>query len=148
MMKMKELYDLNHTMARKFLEQFEYPWQALDGIGQMILDLASNLDDEYEQIADQVWVHKSTQIAKTANLNGPCIIGAKTEVRPGAFIRGNALVGENCVVGNSTELKNVILLIMFRFRTITMLVIQFSGIMLIWELDPSLPMSKVTNHSW
>lgn len=114
----------------------------------MILDLASNLDDEYEQIADQVWVHKSTQIAKTANLNGPCIIGAKTEVRPGAFIRGNALVGENCVVGNSTELKNVILLIMFRFRTITMLVIQFSGIMLIWELDPSLPMSKVTNHSW
>lgn len=109
MMKMKELYDLNHTMARKFLEQFEYPWQALDGIGQMILDLASNLDDEYEQIADQVWVHKSTQIAKTANLNGPCIIGAKTEVRPGAFIRGNALVGENCVVGNSTELKNVIL---------------------------------------
>lgn len=93
----------------EILEQFEYPWQALDGIGQMILDLASNLDDEYEQIADQVWVHKSTQIAKTANLNGPCIIGAKTEVRPGAFIRGNALVGENCVVGNSTELKNVIL---------------------------------------
>lgn len=106
----KDLYDLSHTMARAYLEEFTYPWEALKGIKDMILALGENLDpQEYEQINAQVWVHKSAKIAPTAYLGAPCIIGAGTEVRHCAFIRGAALVGDDCVVGNSVELKNVIL---------------------------------------
>ena len=106
----KDLYDLSHTMAGAYLEEFTYPWEALKGIKDMILALGENLDpQEYEQINAQVWVHKSAKIAPTAYLGAPCIIGAGTEVRHCAFIRGAALVGDDCVVGNSVELKNVIL---------------------------------------
>ena len=104
-----ELYDLQHTMAGAYLGRCRYPWEALPGIKNMILELAANLDENYLQVAEQVWVHKTAQIAPTAFLAGPCIIGANTQVRHGAFIRGAALVGEDCVVGNSVELKNVIL---------------------------------------
>ena len=104
------LYDLNHTLARNYLEGFQYPWEALPGIKSMIVQLGRSLDSEaYTQIAPEVWVHKTAKIASTAYLGAPCIIGANTEVRHCAFIRGAALVGENCVVGNSVELKNVIL---------------------------------------
>ncbi len=104
------LYDLSHTMAADFLRQFCYPWEALKGIKDMILNLGASLpQDEYCQAAPQVWVHKTATIAPTAFIGAPCIIGANTEIRHGAFIRGSALVGENCVVGNSVELKNVIL---------------------------------------
>ena len=105
----KELFDLEHTMAGEYLAQFEYPWQALKGIGALILELGSKLDDDYEQVSPKVWVHKTATVAPTAFLGAPCIIGAGTEVRHCAFIRGNALVGKDCVVGNSVELKNVIL---------------------------------------
>ena len=106
----KDLYDLSHTMAGAYLEEFTYPWEALKGIKDMILALGENLDpQEYEQINAQVWVHKSAKIAPTAYLGAPCIIGAGTEVRHCAFIRGAVLVGDDCVVGNSVELKNVIL---------------------------------------
>ena len=106
----KDLYDLSHTKAGTYLEGFQYPWEALKGIKEMILSLGEGLDpQEYEQITPQVWVHKTAAIAPTAYLGAPCIIGAGTEVRHCAFIRGSALVGENCVVGNSVELKNVIL---------------------------------------
>ena len=88
---------------------FEYPWQALAGIKQLILDLGKTLGDDYTEVSPSVWVHKTASIAPTAFLGAPCIIGAGTEVRHCAFIRGSALVGENCVVGNSVELKNVIL---------------------------------------
>ena len=108
--KIKELFDLQHTLAASYLSQFEYPWQALKGISNMIQTLGECLDPaEYTQVSDQVWVHNSAKIAPTAYLGAPCIIGANTEVRHCAFIRGAALVGENCVVGNSVELKNVIL---------------------------------------
>lgn len=109
MIKISELYDLDHTRAKDYLKNYEYPWQALEGIGAMISELGKTLSSDFEKKGNDVWVHKSASVAPTASLNGPCIIGANTEVRPGAFIRGNALVGENCVVGNSTELKNVIL---------------------------------------
>ena len=109
MMKIPELYDLEHTMAKGYLEHFEYPWQALKGIGKLILELGAGLGDDYTEVSPAVWVHKTAVIAPTAFLGGPCIIGAGTEVRHSAFIRGSALVGENCVVGNSVELKNVIL---------------------------------------
>ena len=106
----KDLYDLDHTMAAEYLKQFTYPWEALSGIKAMIIALGESLDkDEYEEISDQVWVHKTAKVFPSAYLGAPCIIGANTEVRHGAFIRGSALVGADCVVGNSVELKNVIL---------------------------------------
>ena len=110
MLTIRELYDLDHTLAGKYLAQFTYPWEALAGIKEMIIRLGEGLDpEEYTQVSPQVWVHKTAAVAPTAYLGAPCIIGANTEVRHCAFIRGAALVGENCVVGNSVELKNVIL---------------------------------------
>ncbi len=104
-----QLYDLNHTLAKSYLAGFEYPWQALSGIKNLILTLGPSLGEAYTEVSPTVWVHKTATIAPTAYLGAPCIIGAGTEVRHCAFIRGSALVGENCVVGNSVELKNVIL---------------------------------------
>ena len=104
-----ELFDLSHSLAGDYLSGFSYPWQALDGIKDLILSLGAGLDGDYEERLPQVWVHKTAVVAPTAFLGAPCIIGANTEVRHCAFIRGSALVGENCVVGNSVELKNVIL---------------------------------------
>lgn len=105
-----ELYDLSHTAAKPLLEATRYPWEALPKIGSFILELAAALPaEEYEQRGEQVWVHKTAKLYPNNYISGPCIIGPETEVRPGAFIRGNALVGAHCVVGNSTELKNVIL---------------------------------------
>lgn len=105
-----ELLDLSHTLAGEYLAQFEYPWQALDGIKELILTLGPALPaDEYDQPAPNVWVHKTAKVFPSAYLGAPCIIGPDTEVRHCAFIRGSALVGAGCVVGNSVELKNVIL---------------------------------------
>ena len=103
------LFDTDHTLAGAYLQRFTYPWEALKGIKELILSLGDALGEEYIQVSHQVWVHRTAQIAPTAYLGAPCIIGANTEVRHCAFIRGSALVGENCVVGNSVELKNVIL---------------------------------------
>ena len=109
MFEIKELYDLEHTLAKSYLEGFTYPWEALKGIKDLILTLGPTLGEDYEEIAPTVWVHKTAKVFPSAYLGAPCIIGAETEVRHCAFIRGSALVGEGCVVGNSTELKNVIL---------------------------------------
>jgi NDP-sugar pyrophosphorylase family protein len=109
MFTISDLYDLSHTLAADYLSQFTYPWEALDGIKEMILTLGSTLGSEYMEVSPQVWVHTSATVAPTAYLGAPCIIGPETEVRHCAFIRSSALVGANCVVGNSVELKNVIL---------------------------------------
>ncbi len=109
MIRTTDLYDMSHSMAAAYLQQFAYPWEALSGIRDMIISLGSRLGKDYSEILPQVWVHKSAVIAPSAFLGAPCIIGANTEVRHCAYIRGSALVGENCVVGNSVELKNVIL---------------------------------------
>lgn len=109
-LKTTALFDLTKTAARPLLEQAEYPWEALAGLGDFVAELGKTLDPaEYEQRGDQVWIHKTAVIYPNNYIAGPCIIGPETEVRPGAFIRGKALVGAHCVVGNSTELKNVIL---------------------------------------
>lgn len=105
----KQLLDLTHTLAGEYLAQFEYPWQALAGIEELILTLGPTLPADYEERSPHVWVHKTAVVAPTAYLGAPCIIGPETEVRHCAFIRGSALVGAHCVVGNSVELKNVIL---------------------------------------
>ena len=105
----KDLYDLNETIAKDLFEGKTYPWEVLPEIGDFVIKLGATLSDEFDHPEENIWIHKSVKIAKTATLNGPLIIDADTEVRPGAFIRGNVLVGKNCVVGNSTELKNVVL---------------------------------------
>lgn len=105
----KQMYDLSHSAAGQYLSGYEYPWQALAGIKNLICELGAQLGDDYDEVAPQVWVHKTAKVFPSAYLGAPCIIGAGTEVRHCAFIRGSALVGENCVVGNSVELKNVIL---------------------------------------
>ena len=103
------LFDLSRTLAGDYLARFAYPWQALDGIKDLILALGPALGEDYEERAPQVWVHETAKVAPTACLGAPCIIGPGTEVRHCAFLRGSALVGADCVVGNSVELKNVIL---------------------------------------
>jgi NDP-sugar pyrophosphorylase family protein len=109
MYRIADLYDLDHTLAKDYLSQFEYPWEALKGIKDFIIALGKTLPEEYEQREENVWVHKTAKVFPTAYLGAPCIIGPNTEVRHCAFIRGSALVGADCVVGNSVELKNVIL---------------------------------------
>ena len=109
MLKTCDLYDLNRTIAGDYLAGFEYPWQALKGIKELILTLGPGLGEEYTEISPTVWVHNTATVFPSAYLGAPCIIGPETEVRHCAFIRGSALVGKGCVVGNSVELKNVIL---------------------------------------
>lgn len=111
MMKNTDLFsDLSATLAASLFEETEYPWEVLPRIKDFVLALGPRLDgSEYERVADQVWIHRSCKVYDTAVILGPTIIGAETEVRPSAFIRGSVLVGRNCVVGNSTELKNCIL---------------------------------------
>lgn len=104
------LYDLNETIAAELFEGKMYPWEVLPLIKEFIVRLGNTLDPgEYDRVGDDIWVAKSASIAPTAAINGPCIIGKDAEIRQCAFIRGSAIVGEGAVVGNSTELKNVIL---------------------------------------
>lgn len=106
----QNLYDLTHTAAAPLLQQAVYPWEVLPKIGDFIKQLGTSLSpDEYEQRGENVWIARTAKVFNSAYIGGPAIIGPNTEVRQCAFIRGNALVGANCVVGNSTELKNVIL---------------------------------------
>lgn len=108
--KIANLYDLNETIAKDYLAGFTYPWEALKGISDFIRKIGPTLDPErYEQKGTDIWVAKSATVAPTACLNGPLIIDEEAEVRHCAFVRGSAIVGRGCVVGNSTELKNVIL---------------------------------------
>ncbi|MGX8700595.1 acyltransferase [Caproiciproducens sp.] len=104
------LYDLTHTAAAPLLDKLTYPWEALPKISEFILKLGQTLPaEEYDRRGENVWIAKTARVFDSACINGPAIIGPNTEVRQGAFIRGSALVGAGCVVGNSTELKNVIL---------------------------------------
>ena len=104
------LLDLEHTLAKDYLSKFKYPWQALSGIKEEIIRIGKTLDkNEYDEVKENVWVHKTATVFESAYLGAPLIIGPNSEVRHCAFIRGSALVGANCVVGNSCELKNVIL---------------------------------------
>lgn len=109
-MTVKENYNLGETIAADLFKDLTYPWEALPKIGEFIIALGKTLPaEEYEEIGENVWAAKSAEIAPTACINGPAIIGKEAEVRHCAFIRGNAIVGEHAVVGNSTELKNVVL---------------------------------------
>lgn len=106
----KNLYNLEESIAGDYLAQFTYPWEALNGIGNFIRELGPTLDPEiYEQRGEDIWVAKNATVFESAYLHGPLIIDEEAEIRHCAFIRGNAIVGKGSVVGNSTELKNVII---------------------------------------
>lgn len=106
----KEMYSLEQTIAKDLLESVVYPWEVLPKIGEFILRLGETLDKErFDKIDDNIWIAKSASVAANACINGPVIIDEEAQVRHCAFIRGNAIVGKGAVVGNSTELKNVIL---------------------------------------
>ena len=108
--KIENLYDLDKTIAADLFKGHEYPWELLPLIGDFIKELGAKLDPEvYEKRGEDIWVAKSAKVFDSAYLSGPLIIDENAEIRHCAFIRGKAIVGKNCVVGNSTELKNVIL---------------------------------------
>lgn len=108
--KIVNLYNLDETIAKDLLQQYTYPWEVLSHIEEFILELGKTLpESEYDQIGEDVWIHKTANVYESAYIKGPAIICKNAEVRHCAFIRGKAIVGENAVVGNSTELKNVIL---------------------------------------
>lgn len=108
--KVCNLYNLDETIAKDLLNSVTYPWEVLPKIADFILELGKKLDeDKYNKIGEDVWIAKSAKVAPTAYINGPAIIGENAEIRHCAFIRGKVIVGEKAVVGNSTELKNVIL---------------------------------------
>lgn len=108
--KSHDLWDLSASLAGPYLAGFERPWEALAGIAALIVEIGKTLSvDEYTLLDENIWVAKSARVMPSVYLNGPVIVGPYSEIRHGAFIRGSALIGANCVVGNSTELKNVIL---------------------------------------
>lgn len=108
--KIKNLYNLDETIAKELMEKYEYPWEVLPHIEEFILELGARLPkDEYKEVSEHVWVHKTANVFPSAYIKGPAIICEDAEVRHCAFIRGKAIVGKKAVVGNSTELKNVIL---------------------------------------
>ena len=108
--KIENMYSLDETIAKKIFDGVVYPWEVLSRISSFIVELGNTLDaDKYDNVSENVWIAKDAKIAPTACINGPCIIDSGAEVRHCAFIRGNAIVGKGAVVGNSTELKNVIL---------------------------------------
>ena len=104
------MYTLEETIAKDLFEGVEYPWEVLPKISGFILELGATLPkEEYDKVGEDVWIAKSAKVFESAYIHGPAIIGKDAEVRHCAFIRGNAIVGEGAVVGNSTELKNVVL---------------------------------------
>lgn len=108
--KIKNLYNLDETIAKSLLEKYVYPWEALPKISEFIIELGDSLDSNiYELKGENIWIAKSAKVMPSAYIKGPVIIGENAEIRHCAFIRGNAIIGNNAVVGNSTELKNVIL---------------------------------------
>lgn len=109
-LKIQELLTLEETIGKEIFDGLTYPWEALPRIHDFILELGASLpEEEYEQRGEDVWIARSARIYDSAYIHGPAIIGRDAEVRHCAFIRGSAIVGEGAVVGNSTELKNVIL---------------------------------------
>ncbi|MGN1164482.1 MAG: UDP-N-acetylglucosamine pyrophosphorylase [Candidatus Ornithospirochaeta sp.] len=110
MYKTTDLFEEGHSLAYGYISSFEYPWEALKGIKDLIIEIGKTLDkSEWNEVDENVWIHKEAKVMPSAYIGSPCIIGKGTEVRHCAFIRGSALVGENCVIGNSVELKNVII---------------------------------------
>lgn len=109
-MKTTDLFNLENTMAKELFEKFKYPWEILSHIKEFVIEKGKKLDKcIYKEVSENVWIADSAKISKSAEINGPAIIGENTEVRINAYIRGSVIIGDNCVVGNSTEVKNSII---------------------------------------
>lgn len=108
-MNIEKLYNLNETIAKDYLLNYDVPWKVLPNIKNIILEIGKTLSDDYIKIDENIWISKTAYIEKTVLIKGPCIIGHNSEIRHCAYIRENVLIGNNCIVGNSVELKNVIL---------------------------------------
>ncbi len=104
-----DLFEDGHSLLASYILSFDYPWQALEGLSDMIIKLAGSLPPEYRKCGENVWIHETARVFPSASISGPCIIGRESEVRHCAFIRTAALIGDGCVIGNSVELKNVII---------------------------------------
>ncbi len=109
MMTVQDLFDLEQTIGADLFHTCAYPWEVLPRIGEFLSALGNRLPEDYHLAGEQIWIADSARVAQSASITGPCIIGRGAEIRHCAFIRGNALVGDHAVVGNSTELKNAIL---------------------------------------
>ena len=105
---LKNLFDFNKTIASSYILKYDYP-EVLNHIGEIILEISKTLNNDYQEISPNVFVHKSVKIDKSATIIGPCLVLENSEIRVNAYIRGNVIIGKNCVIGNSTELKNAIL---------------------------------------
>ena len=108
-MNIEKLYNLNETIAKDYLLNYDVPWKVLPNIKNIILEIGKTISDDYIKIDENIWISKTAYIEKTVLIKGPCIIGHNSEIRHCAYIRENVLIGNNCIVGNSVELKNVIL---------------------------------------
>ena len=105
---LKNLFDFNKTIASSYILKYDYP-EVLNHIGEIIFEISKTLNNDYQEISPNVFVHKSVKIDKSATIIGPCLALENSEIRVNAYIRGNVIIGKNCVIGNSTELKNAIL---------------------------------------
>ena len=105
---LKNLFDFNKTIASSYILKYDYP-EVLNHIGEIIFKISKTLNNDYQEISPNVFVHKSVKIDKSATIIGPCLVLENSEIRVNAYIRGNVIIGKNCVIGNSTELKNAIL---------------------------------------
>lgn len=108
-MKNKDLFKSSLSIADNYIKKYEYPYEVLPNIKNIILEIGSKFGDEFYLLKENVWIHKLAIISETATIIGPCIIDKNTEIRPSAYIRGNVIIGANCVLGNSCEIKNSIL---------------------------------------
>ena len=110
-MKIEELFSFEQSIAAELLKSKTYPWECLPIIHEFIIDLGKKLNKEFfEEIGENIWVEKTAKVSSSATIIGPSIIDEGTEIRPNAYIRGDVIIGKNSIVGNSTELKNCILL--------------------------------------
>ena len=108
-MKTKDLFKIGSSIADKFIKEYEYPFEVLPNIKDIILEIGNNLDDNYYLLKENIWVSKSAKIDENVVIEAPCIIDDNATIRPNAYIRGNAIIGKNSVFGNSCEIKNAIL---------------------------------------
>lgn len=108
-MKTKDLFISNESIADSFIKSYEFPYEVLPNIKDYIIELGNSLGSEYENVKENVWIHKNAIVSDSAYISGPCIIDDGAEIRHCAFIRGSAIIGKNSVLGNSCEIKNAIL---------------------------------------
>lgn len=108
-MKTKDLFISNESIADDFIKSYEYPFEVLPNIKNYIIELGNKLNEDYNKIDSNIWIHKSAKVSNSAEIIGPCIIDEDAEIRHNAYIRGNVIIGKKCVLGNSCEIKNSIL---------------------------------------